>query len=348
MKKLILTLDYELYGNGSGNVFRHIIEPTEKILAIAERYNAKITIFFEVIEYWKLKEEWKKGNRMGYERNPVAAIEEQLKWAYSKGHDIQLHLHPQWVDAIWTENCWKVNMNKWRLGDYEGVGDNSLVNLLKRGKETIEVLIGNGYQCEVLRAGGYNVQPSQALVKAMREAGLKIDSSIYPGGKETGSLSKYDYTTINADLGFWYCDKTLETVCAGKSDVIEMPIVALPILRLQKYLSMDRIKSLLQNRQSAKSAFDAKTSQGKKCSMGKVQYFFQKEWQTWDYCLFSKGMHNKFLKHIEKQTERDLFVLVGHPKSFVSSSGLEFLCKKAQNKYLFDSISNYLNSCNLK
>ena len=30
MKNIILTLDYELYGNGSGNVFRHIIEPTEK------------------------------------------------------------------------------------------------------------------------------------------------------------------------------------------------------------------------------------------------------------------------------------------------------------------------------
>ena len=51
MKNIILTLDYELYGNGSGNVFRHIIEPTEKILSIAERYNVKITIFFEVIEY---------------------------------------------------------------------------------------------------------------------------------------------------------------------------------------------------------------------------------------------------------------------------------------------------------
>lgn len=34
MKNIILTLDYELYGNGSGNVFRHIIEPTEKILSL--------------------------------------------------------------------------------------------------------------------------------------------------------------------------------------------------------------------------------------------------------------------------------------------------------------------------
>lgn len=202
MKNIILTLDYELYGNGSGNVFRHIIEPTEKILSIAERYNVKITIFFEVIEYWKLKEEWEKGNRMGYDRNPVVAMENQLKQAYAKGHDIQLHLHPQWVDAVWEKDGWKVNLNKWRLGDYEGSGDNSLRSLLKRGKDTIERLIGDNYQCEVLRAGGYNIQPSETLIKAMRQVGLRADSSIYPGGKETGSLSRYDYSMVKDNLGW--------------------------------------------------------------------------------------------------------------------------------------------------
>lgn len=110
MKTLLFTLDYELYGNGSGDVFKHIIEPTDKILGIVEKYNAKLTIFFEVIEYWKLKEEWESGNRMGYDRNPIEAMERQLKRAFEYGHDIQLHLHPQWVDAFWTENGWKVNL----------------------------------------------------------------------------------------------------------------------------------------------------------------------------------------------------------------------------------------------
>lgn len=44
-----------------------------------------------------------KGNRMGYDHNPVVAMENQLKQAYAKGHDIQLHLHPQWVDAVWEK-----------------------------------------------------------------------------------------------------------------------------------------------------------------------------------------------------------------------------------------------------
>ena len=344
MKTLLFTLDYELYGNGSGDVFKHIIEPTDKILGIVEKYNAKLTIFFEVIEYWKLKEEWESGNRMGYDRNPIEAMERQLKRAFEYGHDIQLHLHPQWVDAFWTENGWKVNLEKWRLGDYEGTGENSLLCLLQRGKETIEKLLGNGYNCEVLRAGGYNVQPSDELSSAMRLAGLRADSSIYPGGKENGFLSKYDYTGVKGDVGMWYCGNNLETSSNIKSDLIELPIVAFPILRLQKYLSLDRVKSLLRNRKSAKDAFDAKIHKGSGGHISRLLYFFQKEAQTWDYCLFTKGMHRKFLKTIENQNDRSLFVLVGHPKSFVSSKGLEFLLKRKPSRFQYITISEYLKS----
>lgn len=342
---MILTLDYELYGNGSGDVFRHIIEPTEKILKIADRHDAKLTIFFEVIEYWKLKEEWEKGNRMGYNRNPIEAMERQLKQAVAKGHEVQLHLHPQWVDAVWTANGWKVNNAKWRLGDYEGTGEDSLLRLLQRGKDTIEQMLGNGYRCEVLRAGGYNVQPSKELAEAMREVGLMVDSSIVPGAKETGSLSRYDYTGIRQDKGWWYCGEVLEHEAGPKKDLVELPVVAFGIVRLQKYLSIDRIKATLQNKKSAKDTFEAKTGQAKGGIIGKVQFFFQKESQTWDYCLFSKKLHRKFLKGISMQRSRDVFVLVGHPKSFVSGRGLEYLLKKVSGDYHCIGMSEYVKLC---
>ena len=47
MKTLLLTLDYELFGDGSGDVFKHIVEPTNTIIDEAERYGAKMTVFFE-------------------------------------------------------------------------------------------------------------------------------------------------------------------------------------------------------------------------------------------------------------------------------------------------------------
>lgn len=347
MKSLIFTLDYELYGNGSGNVFTHIIEPTKAILGIAEKYNTKLTIYFEVVEYWKLKEEWEKGNCMGYTENPITAMEQQLKCAHSKGHDIQLHIHPQWIDAKWEKSKWTVNYENWCLGGYEGEGEDSMLAIIKRGKETIENIIGKGYKCTAIRAGGYNAQPSDRIVAAMKKCGLKADSSIVPGAKEVGSLSKYDYSHIKSNIGFWYCTNRLENDSKSETNIIELPIVAFPIIRIQKYLSIERIKSLLQNRKSAKETFQAKTNTkaaiNRNKLVSKFQFFFETEFQTWDFCLFSKGMHRKFLKEIYNQNDRDVFVLVGHPKSFVSGKGFEFILQQTQNNFQFITTSFFLD-----
>ena len=76
-----MTLDYELFGDGSGNVFDNIIDPTERILSLCKDFNVRITIFFEVFEYLKLKHEWELGNKMNYSKNPAAAIKNQIKRA---------------------------------------------------------------------------------------------------------------------------------------------------------------------------------------------------------------------------------------------------------------------------
>lgn len=345
-KRFIFTLDYELYGNGSGDVFKHIIEPTYKILAIANQYDVKLTFFFEVIEYWKLKEEWEKGNKMGYEKNPIEAMENQIREAYRQGHDIQLHLHPQWVDAFWEDGKWVVNLDKWRLGGYNGNGENTIENLFKRGKQTLEELlkpVNPMYECIAMRAGGYNIQPSEGIVKAMKVTGIRVDSSIYPGGKETGILSNYNYTKIDPEKGYWYVGERLEE--AGDSQIMEIPIVAFPMIRLKKFMTWERVKGLLRNSQSAKESLEAKTSSSEKKSgkWDKVKYFLEKEWQTWDYCLFSPSLHKDFLKKIAKQN-RDVFVLVGHPKSFNGGRGLKRLLEITKGKFCYPTISQLIKT----
>lgn len=347
MKSLILTLDYELYGNGSGNIYTHIIEPTERILTLARQYKAKITFFVEVVEFWRIEEEWLKGNTMGYDKNPIDDIRKQLQTAYRQGHDIQLHIHPQWVDAVYKKGAWSVNLADWRLGGYEKQGKYSLENLLKKGKATLEEWIkpvDANYECIALRAGGYNIQPSVEIVKAMQTAGLKIDSSIYPGGKETGTLSNYDYSSIAADKELWQTGNELEK--EGASGIYELPIVAFPIKRWKKFASIERIKSLFRNTKSTKETFKAKTStkDGKKSSkLDKIKYFFQDEWQTWDYCLFYVSLHNHFFKQIKKQNERTFFTLVGHPKSFVGDKGFKYLLRKSINNFHFKTITDIYN-----
>ena len=77
--------------------------PTSEILKICKKYNIKTTIFFEVVEYWAFKKECGIGNYFGYDTNPIEAIEVQIREAYTNGHDIQLHFHPQWLKASYKK-----------------------------------------------------------------------------------------------------------------------------------------------------------------------------------------------------------------------------------------------------
>jgi hypothetical protein len=347
MKKLLLTLDYELFGNGSGNVFKHIIEPTNKILDVVERHGAKLTVFFEVVEFWKLKQEWERGNHMGYDHNPTEAIEQQVHDMISRGHDVQLHIHPQWVGAKWEGGAWKVDYNNWRLGSFSSE-ILTIEQLIAKGKRTLEDIIKPSfpnYECVALRAGGYNAQPSQAIVDAMQESGLKYDSSVVPGAIETGTLSVYDYSASPLNNGEWDVDNCLECPSINSSDIKELPIVTFPIIRLFKFISLTRIKSILINRKSAQASFAAKTtSAGNRGGLlNKLSFFFQKEYQTWDYCLFPTWLHKCYLRNIWKQTNRDKFVVIGHPKSLVSTRSLEFLLNKTQSQFEYLTFSALKN-----
>jgi len=318
---IALTFDYEIYGDGSGDVFSHMIYPTERILSICEANNIRTTIYFEVIEYLKMKRAWEKGNKMGYVNNPIEAIDRQLKTAALAGHDIQLHIHPQWVDAEYTDR-WVVDFNNWRIGDFVGKQNYSLEDLLREGKEAIEALINPvvpHYKCIAFRAGGYNIMPSKKVYDAMINTGLKMDSSVYPGGHEQGALSRYDYRETDNGKDFWWVQPDDFSKQGRGSLVMEIPIFALAQSRLNK-LSVERFKSAFQNKQSAINSLKKKTN--KLSLAGRLKYMLKKEAFTWDFCLFSTRLHNRFLRYIKRHliNQRQYFVLIGHPKNFTTDT----------------------------
>jgi len=333
MKNMALTLDYELYGDGSGDVFEHMIHPTERILAICRHHDIRLTLFFEVLEYIRLKQEWASGNKMGYTADPTAAIEQQLQSMAAAGHDIQLHVHPQWVNAQYIDGAWQVDFENWRLGDFDVSSAYSIEDMLREGKQVIEDLIKpvfSDYQCTILRAGGYNVMPSEPVYKAMVNVGLKVDSSVYPGGFEAGDLSRYDFRAAPLNLDHW--PAMAEDFCQPVRDskVLEVPIFALPQRRLRK-ISPARIRSMLQNRESAGRALAAKTE--KRSLWQKIAFFFEKEAFSWDFCLFDMALHKRFFRMIAQHySDRKLFVLVGHPKGFTAERSFEKMIMYAHRK----------------
>jgi len=340
---LILTFDYELFGDGSGNVFTHIIEPTNQILQLCSKHNIKITIFFEVLEYIKLKEEWDKGNTMGYTDNPIEAIENQIQQAALVGHDIQLHIHPQWYNAKYENGKWHLNVNNWRLGDFKGENNYNVKELISDCKTALEDLIkpvNPHYKCIGLRAGGYNIMLSDEVHVAMVDLDMKYDSSVYPGGYETGNLSKYDYRNVSLELSHWWADANdIRKISDKGKEILEIPIFALPVARWKRILTPSKIKSLLLRKNNVISSN----------SKEKIKFMLQHEASTWDVCMFPQSLHKKFFKHIESKMidKRDSYVLIGHPKSLQQPKLFANFISIAKNRkfnYKFLTLSEYYES----
>ena len=105
---LIITIDYELPYDKRPDVRSHMIRPTNSLLNIVQKYGAKLTIMAEMAEIWAFEREENFGfnEYLGYD--PSTEIRNQLEQAIRLGHDVQLHLHPQWLDARWGKNGWQL------------------------------------------------------------------------------------------------------------------------------------------------------------------------------------------------------------------------------------------------
>ena len=351
MKELVLTFDYELFGDGAGDLFTDVINPTNQLLILCERFNIRATLFFEAIEYIRLKEEWSSGNFMGYDNDPLRAMENQIQDAAKMGHDIQLHVHPQWVSAEYRDSRWEVDFHNWRLNDFHLEDGYGVKELLSDAKNELEQLIRPvlpDYRCIALRAGAYSIVPSSQVYTAMQDLGLKIDSSVYPGGYENGSLSKYDYRNVPIDLDYWWADETdIRKASVSRKDILEFPVFALPARRWKKMLTPLKILSILSgNKSSLSSVVQEKIK--KTSPLQKIQYLCEKEAFTWDVCMFSKSLHKAFFNYIETRlaTPRNTFVLIGHPKSLQNPKAFKSfidLAKSRDQKYVFKTLSQKYN-----
>ena len=141
---LMFTLDYELFGDGSGTVIREQVNPTSSLINIFDQYNAKLTIFFEFGQY--------KAMKLAGMINDCQLIENQLIDAIKRGHDVQLHYHPTWYNAKYINGLFSLNES---LFDISFMEPNIIRSEISWGKEFLETLIkpyNKDYKCIAFRA----------------------------------------------------------------------------------------------------------------------------------------------------------------------------------------------------
>lgn len=193
-RNIILSFDYELFfGDKSGTVEKTLILPTNMILHTMESFGLKGNFFVDVMMIKYLKKNTDIRSKLD-----LKLIENQLRDIVKRGHRIELHLHPHWVDAKYNgDGTW--NYDEYRHYSLASFEEKEIVQMFKEGIDYLNALgaeIEPNYKVCAFRAGGWAVQPFSKLEKAFRSTGIVIDSSSAYGVYGKHKDSQYDFRNM--------------------------------------------------------------------------------------------------------------------------------------------------------
>lgn len=342
--KYALTFDYELFGSGLGDVNAHVIEPTNAILNILEQQSIKSTFFVEQLEFDAIMELGVASPEGSVNYQNMSLVKEQIFNIVRLGHDIQLHLHPQWYRAKYDSGKWALNFKWWRFSSLpynaDGKQEPSKVSLLMQGKESLEKLVREvkpDYSCTAFRAGGYNIGTDQEAISALLASNFKLDSSVCPGYLSKQGLSQYDFTSAPLSKTFWLSNKSL---CEPQSQTNDMSssIIELPLLTVQSgilsKISIARLFNAFKNRRFKAIDYEDKSRLKTVSTKALTNTNF-------DVCLASVAEQQKFKQKIALlgNSGNNIVTLIGHPKDFnVFSPMVRILSKIPTNDFI--TVSN--------
>jgi hypothetical protein len=174
---LALTHDWELRGDGSGDIEAIQFAPLRRLLEIYAKFGARTTILPDLMQQIRFR---------GLEdKHPQLKLladswDEQVCETLGQGHDIQLHLHPQWLNAAFQDGRWQLH-GDWSILNYDR---DAAFAMLAESKEYLENLlqpIDSSYRCLAFRAGALAAAPSDHLFQSLVALGIKLDVSIAGG-----------------------------------------------------------------------------------------------------------------------------------------------------------------------
>ena len=314
--KLFLTFDYELPLGGIKKSYNHsLFDPTKKLVDVLEDIDLKAVFFADILSL-KVFESW---NVPEYSE----PFREQIKWLHELQHDIQLHLHPHWLESEY-ENGLVKQSPKYKLGDFHNDSSSySIDDIVKLGVNDLKSICldpENNYKCIAYRAGGYNFYPhTKEIWDSLYRNGIRIDSSISPGYFFRSNVSIVDYRKV-PNKPYWNLSRDGSFDKEGfKGDfILEVPIASKPkgmfemptAFKLKKYeyrAVENRGRMIHTNEEVSK--------------MDKVRQLFSSRMLTIDNHTFDPEYLMKILNYNVrkfKSEEAIMLSLIGHPKSLDS------------------------------
>ena len=219
-QKIILSYDYELFfGERSGTVLMSIVEPTNMLMDVMEKNGFRGNFF---VDYLMFRELEKLNDAKAV--SDLNLLKNQIRDLILRGHRIELHLHPHWIDAKYNGD------GTWDFADFthyslSSLDEETIVGMFKDGTNYLTSLareVKPDYKIVAFRAGGWAVQPFDKLKRAFIESGIVIDSSTSYGIYRYMKDSYYDFRQMPNKPYYHFEDDVCKEVENGQ--FLEVPI----------------------------------------------------------------------------------------------------------------------------
>lgn len=300
-----LTFDYELFfGSETGTVKACMLDPTEQLLAICEKQNIPMTFFIDVgmlLKMNELKQEFPDLT------NDYQAIISQINRMEVLGCAVQLHIHPHWENATYSNGKWSINVDGcYKLSDFSQA-DASLI--VEKYYHFLQAIVQQ--KITSFRAGGWCIQPFTHVKETFQRLGIKIDSSVFPGGKFESPHYSFDFSSVKRFTQPYCFDSD---VCVSKKAgyFTELPISSWnysPLFYWRLYI----LGRLLPKQHKMLGDGDFLAQPGRKKSV--LTSF------TWNHVscdgYYATFLQRQFRCYQRKKTD---FVVIAHPKGLTRFS----------------------------
>jgi len=343
MKEIILTIDYELFlGNKTGTVNDCMIEPTRKLLSLLENNNSKMTVFWDILHYYRLLQLQERFIELKEDR---VVIEEQILDLVKKGHDVQMHLHPHWLDAQYENGKWNFKYDRFKLHNLSRENNiediNTIIGCISISKKIIENTIRKIkplYTVTSFRAGGYLIEPFSELKEALELNKIYVDSSVALEMFNYNELFSYNFIKYPRQSFYRFEDSLTKVIDKGKFIEIPITTVKIPVLINILFTFLRRVKyPNLESRRSGSGSGEVNIKDQKKNSQKFVNLLTKKRVNQF---TTDNNFREKFSYLYKKVPNYSMMIL--HPK-LLNDHKLGLLYEYLSNyKIKFISLPEYL------
>lgn len=165
-----------------------MLEPTNRLLALSKEMQIQMTFFVDVGYLLCLE---KFAPQFPQLTRDLQQVKQQIAEMVADRHSVQLHIHPHWENSFYSDGVWVIQTKgHYKLADFT---DEEVERIVTKYKSYLDHLVGT--PTTVFRAGGWCIQPFSRWAVLFERLKIRIDSSVFQGGKFDGGEYAYDFSS---------------------------------------------------------------------------------------------------------------------------------------------------------